>query len=267
MDKNLRPLCYYKGKKTEQMNIQCILLRHGQSAWNKENRFTGWEDVPLSSTGIEEAKMAGQLLKEHGMVPEIAFSSYLQRAIKTLWLALEECGGMHIPVEKTWRLNEKHYGALQGLNKAETAAKYGEDQVLLWRRGYAVRPPELEANDLRHPRNQTKYQSVERSELPGTESLADTVQRMLPFWNSTIVPSFKRHKTVLIAAHGNSLRGIVQHLKGLNEEEILALNIPTGIPYLFELSPEGHYISDRYLMEEDELNRRLEEVKNQGKAH
>jgi len=260
-------LHWNKGKKTEQMNIRCILLRHGQSAWNKENRFTGWEDVPLSPLGIEEAKMAGQLLKNHGIAPQIAFTSYLQRAIKTLWLALENCEQMHIPVQKTWRLNEKHYGVLQGLNKAETAAKYGEEQVLLWRRGYSVRPPELESEDSRHPRNQAKYAGIAASDLPGSESLADTLDRMLPFWNSTIVPSFKNHHTILIAAHGNSLRGIVQHLKGMNEEEILALNIPTGIPYLFELSPDGQYISDRYLIEEDELNRRMEEVKNQGKAH
>jgi len=249
------------------MNIHCILLRHGQSAWNKDNRFTGWQDVPLSPLGIEEAKMAGQILKENGMLPEIAFTSYLQRAIKTLWLALEECGQMHIPVYKTWRLNEKHYGALQGLNKAETASKYGEEQVLLWRRGYSVRPPELEINDPRHPANQTKYVGIEASELPGTESLADTLTRMLPFWNSSIVPSFKEHSTVLIAAHGNSLRGIVQHLKGLTDEEILALNIPTGVPYLFELNSEGQYLSDRYLINEDDLERKLEEVKNQGKAH
>jgi len=249
------------------MNIHCILLRHGQSAWNKENRFTGWEDVPLSPLGIEEAKMAGQLMKSNGIVPEIAFTSFLQRAIKTLWLALEECGQMHIPVEKTWRLNEKHYGALQGLNKTETASKYGEDQVLLWRRGYAVRPPALELNDPRHPKNQSKYVGITPTELPGTESLADTLSRMLPFWNSVIVPSFKNHRTVLVAAHGNSLRGIVQHLKGMNDEEILALNIPTGIPYLFELSPEGKYISDRYLIDEDELKRRIEEVEKQGKAH
>jgi broad specificity phosphatase PhoE len=152
-------------------------------------------------------------------------------------------------------------------NKAETAAKYGEEQVLLWRRGYSIRPPELESEDSRHPRNQAKYAGIAASDLPGSESLADTLDRMLPFWNSTIVPSFKNHHTILIAAHGNSLRGIVQHLKGMNEEEILALNIPTGIPYLFELSPDGQYISDRYLIEEDELNRRMEEVKNQGKAH
>lgn len=249
------------------MNIQCILLRHGQSAWNKENRFTGWEDVPLSPLGVDEAKMAGQLLQKNGVIPEYAFTSYLQRAIKTLWLALEECGQMHIPVEKTWRLNEKHYGALQGLNKTETASKYGEEQVLLWRRGYDVQPPELQTSDPRHPKNQLKYIGIPEAELPGTESLGDTLKRMLPFWYSNIVPSFKMHKTVLVAAHGNSLRGIVQHLKGLNNEEILNLNIPTGIPYLFELSPEGKYISDRYLIEESELERRLEEVKNQGKAH
>jgi 2,3-bisphosphoglycerate-dependent phosphoglycerate mutase len=249
------------------MNIQCILLRHGQSAWNKENRFTGWEDVPLSPLGVEEAKMAGQIMKKYGVIPERAFTSFLQRAIKTLWLALEESGQMHIPVEKTWRLNEKHYGALQGLNKTETAEKYGEDQVLLWRRGYSVRPPELDQNDPRHPKNQSKYAGIPATELPGTESLADTLNRMLPFWNSTIVPSFKTNRTILVAAHGNSLRGIVQHLKGLNDEEILALNIPTGIPYLFELSPDGKYISDRYLIEEEELKRRIEEVEKQGKAH
>jgi len=248
------------------MNIHCVLLRHGQSTWNKENRFTGWEDVPLSPLGIEEAKIAGRLIQENGIVPEIAYTSFLQRAIKTLWLALEECGQMHIPVYKTWRLNEKHYGALQGLDKAETAEKYGEEQVLLWRRGYSVRPPKLELTDSRHPINQAKYSGISVEELPGTESLADSLNRLLPYWNSSIVPSFKNHKTVLIAAHGNSLRGIVQHLKGLTEQEILELNIPTGVPYLFELSSEGKYLSDRYLISEDELERRLDEVKNQGKS-
>lgn len=243
----------------------CILLRHGQSKWNLENRFTGWVNVPLSPRGVDEATAAGTMIKEAGLVPQAAFTSYLKRAIKTLWLALEEADCMHIPVEKSWRLNEKHYGALQGLDKAETAAKYGEEQVLLWRRGYEVQSPPLDSKDPQHPANQAMYQGIDASLLPSTESLKDTLQRLLPFWEQHIVPSLKQHKTVVVAAHGNSLRAIVQHLKGLPNDEVLKLNIPTGVPYIFELDNEGKYLSDRYLLDKEALEARLREVANQGK--
>lgn len=244
----------------------CILLRHGQSKWNLENRFTGWVNVPLSAQGVSEALTAGRILKEAGLIPKAAFTSYLQRAIKTLWLALEEAECMHIPVEKSWRLNEKHYGALQGLDKAETAAKYGEEQVLLWRRGYEVQSPALDVMDPQHPANQGMYRNIDPSLLPSTESLKDTLHRLLPFWEKHILPSLKQHKTIVVAAHGNSLRAIVQHIKGLSNEEVLKLNIPTGVPYVFELDGEGNYLSDRYLLDEQELKARLKEVANQGKT-
>ncbi len=248
------------------MAYTCILLRHGQSQWNLENRFTGWVNVPLSPQGIAEAATAGKMLKEAGLIPKAAFTSYLQRAIKTLWLALEEAECMHIPVEKSWRLNEKHYGALQGLDKSETAAKYGEEQVLLWRRGYDVQSPALDAKDPQHPANQEMYRGIDPALLPATESLKDTLHRLLPFWEHHIVPSLKEHKTIVVAAHGNSLRAIVQHVKGLSNDEILKLNIPTGVPYVFELNEEGKYLRDRYLLDEQELEARLQEVANQGKA-
>lgn len=246
--------------------LKIILLRHGQSQWNKENRFTGWENVPLSEVGVMEAREAGKLMREAGLAPNYAYTSYLKRAIKTCWLALEEMDLMHIPVEKDWRLNEKHYGALQGLNKSETAAQYGEAQVLLWRRAFDVAPPPLDLNDPRFPGNQSMYQNIDASLLPQTESLEDTIQRLLPVWKNQILPQAMSHGTLLITAHGNSLRGLVKELKGLTAEEILKVNIPTGIPYLFELDQDFKVIEDRYLLDEATLSARMEAVASQGKV-
>ncbi len=243
-----------------------VLLRHGQSQWNKENRFTGWADVPLSEAGIEEARNAGKALKENGFKFGMAHVSYLKRAIKTLWIVLEEMDLMYIPVQSTWRLNEKHYGALQGLNKAETAAKYGEDQVKLWRRGFNIAPPPLEETDERHPKYDPKYQHLDKHLIPLTESLEDTIRRIIPYWNDEIIPSLHQHNEVLVAAHGNSLRGIVMYLKNLSQEEILELNIPTGIPYVFELSNDLQVIRDYYLADEATLQKLMNEVASQGKA-
>lgn len=241
-----------------------VLLRHGQSTWNKENRFTGWMDVPLSELGVEEAKKAGKTLKENGFIIGEAHVSYLQRAIKTLWLALENMDQMYVPVHKSWRLNEKHYGTLQGLNKSETAAKYGEEQVLLWRRGFSIAPPPLEANDERNAQNLPQYKN--QAGIPLTESLEECIQRFLPYWENEIKNSLKQHDQVLVAAHGNSLRGLVMHLKNLSEEEVLALNIPTGIPYVIELDDELNFVKDYYLEDEATLKQRMNEVAAQGKS-
>lgn len=243
-----------------------VIIRHGQSQWNLENRFTGWADVPLTDRGIEEAKKAGRNLKEKGFQFDIAYTSYLKRAIKTLWLLLEEMDQMYIPVTNAWRLNEKHYGTLTGLNKAETAEKYGEEQVKLWRRGFAIAPPALDQTDPAHPCNEIKYAGIDKDLLPGTESLKDTIHRFMPFWTEHIIPGFKIHDEILIAAHGNSLRGIVMHLKGLSEQEILEVNIPTGIPYVFELTEDLKVIKDYYLADEEELKKLMNEVASQGKA-
>ncbi len=243
-----------------------VIIRHGQSDWNLENRFTGWADVPLTERGVIEAGKAGRTLKENGFQFGLAYTSYLKRAIKTLWLLLEEMDQMYIPVYNSWRLNEKHYGTLTGLNKAETAEKYGEEQVKLWRRGFAIAPPALATTDPLHPCNDSKYAGINKNLLPGTESLKDTIDRIMPYWNDTIVPSFQHHDQILIAAHGNSLRGIVMHLKGLSEEEILEINIPTGIPYVFELSDQLELVKDYYLADEEELKKLMNEVASQGKA-
>lgn len=243
-----------------------VIIRHGQSEWNLSNRFTGWADVNLTAKGVSEAKKAGETLKKEGFRFGLAYTSYLKRAIKTLWLLLEEMDQMSITVHNSWRLNEKHYGTLTGLNKAETAEKYGEDQVKLWRRGFAIAPPALESTDPLHPRNDPKYSKVDPQLLPGTESLKDTIDRIMPYWNDTIVPSFKTHNEILIAAHGNSLRGIVMHLKGLTEEQILEVNIPTGIPYVFELSDKMELLKDYYLADPEELAKLMNEVAAQGKA-
>jgi len=248
------------------MGHKIILVRHGESEWNKANRFTGWEDVSLSTKGISEAIEAGKLLKEEGLIPEVVFCSVLKRAIKTTWLMLEEMDAMYVPIEKDWRLNEKHYGMLQGLNKAETAQKYGEEQVLLWRRAFDVAPPPLEISAPNHPANLPAYASIPSNELPSTESLKDTVERLLPYWNERIAPAIKQHNTCMIAAHGNSLRGLVMHLKGMSTDEILAFNIPTGIPYLFELDDNLNVISDRFLLSEEELKAKMDAVANQGKS-
>ena len=224
---------------------EIVLLRHGESAWNKENRFTGWTDVDLTPKGVEEARAAGRLLRAEGYDFDFTFTSVLTRAIRTLNFALEEMQRLWLPVEKDWRLNERHYGALQGLNKAETAAKFGEEQVLVWRRSYADPPPPLTPDDPRYPGHDRRYADLSPAELPVAESLKDTVARFLPYWHGTIVPDLRARKRVLIAAHGNSLRALVKHLDGISNEEIVGLNIPTGIPLVYELdddlAPLRHY--------------------------
>ena len=222
-----------------------VLLRHGESVWNRENRFTGWTDVGLSEGGVREAVEAGRLLKAESIVFDIAFTSVLKRAIKTLWLALEELDQMWIPIHNSWRLNERHYGALQGLNKAETAARHGEAQVKIWRRSYDIPPPPLEPGDERHPGRDPRYAGLKPDELPLTESLKDTVARFLPYWHQTIAPAVRSGARVLVAAHGNSLRALVKYLDTISEPEIVELNIPTGIPLVYELDgnlkPMRHY--------------------------
>jgi 2,3-bisphosphoglycerate-dependent phosphoglycerate mutase len=224
-----------------------VLLRHGESTWNKENRFTGWTDVDLSERGREEAKEAGRLLKEGGFVFDIAFTSVLKRAIRTLGIALDVLDQLWIPVTKHWRLNERHYGALQGLNKAETAAKHGDAQTKIWRRSYHIPPPPLTPDDPRHPSRDPRYRDLKPSELPLTESLKDTVDRFLPYWHETIAPTIKSGRRVLIAAHGNSLRALVKYLDGIDEQTIVELNIPTGIPLVYELDDDLKPIRHYYL--------------------
>ena len=243
-----------------------VLLRHGESQWNKENKFTGWTDVKLSDKGLSEAQQAGNILKEGGFTFDIAFTSVLKRAIKTLWLTLEEMDLMWIPVYRSWRLNERHYGALQGLNKAETAAKYGDDQVLIWRRGYDTPPPALEPSDDRYPGNDPRYASLSESELPLTECLKDTVGRFLPYWHKTIAPTIKSGKKVIIAAHGNSLRALVKYLDDVSEQEIVGLNIPTGMPLVYELDSDLKPVKHYYLGDPEKVKKAMEAVANQGKA-
>ncbi|MGB7217892.1 MAG: 2,3-diphosphoglycerate-dependent phosphoglycerate mutase [Vicinamibacterales bacterium] len=225
-----------------------VLLRHGESTWNKENRFTGWTDVDLSEHGLAEAKEAGRLLREGGYVFDIAYTSVLKRAIRTLWITLDATDLMWIPVVKDWRLNERHYGDLQGLNKAETAAKHGEAQVKIWRRSYDIPPPALEMDDPRHPSRDPRYAGLAATDLPVTESLKDTVARFLPYWHETIAPSITSGKRILIAAHGNSLRALVKYLDNVSEKDIVELNIPTGSPLVYELDdslkPLRHYYLD-----------------------
>jgi len=224
-----------------------VLLRHGESIWNKENLFTGWTDVDLSEKGRQEAREAGLLLKEQGYRIDLAFTSLLKRAIRTLWIALDEMDRMWIPVQREWRLNERHYGALQGLNKAETAAKYGADQVKLWRRSYDVPPPALDETDPRYPGKDPRYQGLTKQQLPLTECLKDTVARVLPCWHDLIAPSIRAGKQVLIAAHGNSLRALVMYLENIPEEEIVDLNIPTGVPLVLELDDNLKFLRQYYL--------------------
>jgi len=241
-----------------------VLLRHGQSAWNLENRFTGWTDVDLTEQGVAEAKRAAALLKEGGYDFDIAYTSLLKRAIRTLWIALDEMDRMWLPVERDWRLNERHYGALQGLNKAETAAKHGEEQVLVWRRSYAEPPPPLEEDDDRFPGRDRRYASLSPGELPLTESLKLTVDRFLPYWDGTIAPAIRSGKRVLIAAHGNSLRALVKHLDGVSEEDIVGLNIPTGVPLVYELDDDLKPIRNFYLGDPEEVKKAAEAVARQG---
>lgn len=212
-----------------------ILLRHGESLWNKENRFTGWTDVDLTDTGIDEAQAAGKLLQKSDLEVDIAFTSLLKRAIRTLWITLENMDRLWIPVQKSWRLNERHYGALQGLNKEETAAKYGDEQVHIWRRSYNTRPPALETYDPRYPGFDPRYRDLHPSELPSTESLKDTIDRTLPYWTQAIAPVLHQEKTVLVAAHGNTIRGIIKHLENLSDEAITEVEIPTGAPWVYRL--------------------------------
>ncbi len=246
--------------------IKLVLLRHGESTWNKENRFTGWTDVDLSETGKDEARRAAAAIKQAGLTFDVAYTSLLKRAIRTLWIVLDEMDLMWIPVYRTWRLNERHYGALQGLNKAETAARYGEKQVFLWRRSYDVQPPALEPGDPRFPGLDLRYKSLKPSELPYTESLKDTVARFMPFWFETLTPALKSGQKVLISAHGNSLRALVKYLDNVPEADIAELNIPTGAPLIYELDsslrPQKHY----YLGDPEEVRRAAEKVARQGKA-
>ena len=243
-----------------------VLLRHGESTWNKENRFTGWTDVDLSEKGVEEAHKAGQTLKKEGYNFDIAYTSVLKRAIRTLWITLDEMDLMWIPVIRHWRLNERHYGALQGLNKAETAKKFGEEQVKIWRRSYDTQPPALEQEDERFPGKDPRYADLTKEELPLTECLKDTVARFVPYWEGTIAPMVKTGKKVLITAHGNSLRALVKYLDNIPDEEIVGLNIPTGIPLVYELDKNLKPIKHYYLGDQAEIEKAAAAVANQGKA-
>ena len=241
-----------------------VLLRHGESTWNKENRFTGWTDVDLTDKGREEAKAAGALLKRDGYAFDILFTSLLTRAIRTANIALDELDQSWLPVQRSWRLNERHYGALQGLNKAETAAKHGEDQVKIWRRAYAIAPPPLTPDDPRHPSRDRRYANVPSSDLPLTESLKDTVARFLPYWNESIAPRIREGQQVLIAAHGNSLRALVKYLDNISDQEIVELNIPTGIPLVYELDPSLAPLRHYYLGDPEAARKAAEAVAKQA---
>ena len=243
-----------------------VLLRHGESTWNKENRFTGWTDVGLTDTGVAEAHRAGRLLKEEGYVFDIAFTSVLSRAIKTLWIALEEMDLMWIPVQNSWRLNERHYGALQGLNKSEMAAKYGEQQVLAWRRSYDVPPPALDGNDPRHPGRDPRYGALSATDLPSTECLKDTVARFVPYWLESVAPVVRSGRRVLMAAHGNSIRAFIKYLDGISDEAIVGVNIPTAIPLVYELSADLQPLRHYYLGDPAAVEAAMTAVASQGKA-
>jgi 2,3-bisphosphoglycerate-dependent phosphoglycerate mutase len=243
-----------------------VLLRHGESDWNRENRFTGWTDVDLSVRGIEEARAAGRLLRAQGFAFDVAFTSVLKRAIRTLWLVLEEMDAMWLPVEKSWRLNERHYGALQGLDKAETAAKFGEQQVLAWRRSYDTRPPALAPDDPRLAVGDPRYAELGAGGMPRTECLKDTVARVLPYWEEKIAPAMRAGRRALVAAHGNSLRALVKYLDGISDTDIVGLNIPTGVPLVYELDERLRPLGHRYLGDEQEIAQRISAVSAQGKA-
>jgi 2,3-bisphosphoglycerate-dependent phosphoglycerate mutase len=242
-----------------------VLIRHGESEWNKQNRFTGWTDVDLSEKGIQEAIEGGQVLKKEGLEFDLAYTSVLKRAIRTLWIVLDEMDLMWIPVIRSWRLNERHYGALQGLNKAETAAKFGEAQVKIWRRSYDIPPPALTPDDERYPGRDPRYASLTGSELPLTECLKDTVGRFLPLWHETIAPTIKSGKKVLIAAHGNSLRALIKYLDNVSEEAIVELNVPTGMPLVYELDDDLKPIRSYYLGDPEKVKAAMEAVAAQGK--
>jgi 2,3-bisphosphoglycerate-dependent phosphoglycerate mutase len=242
---------------------QLVLLRHGQSVWNKENRFTGWTDVDLTEQGIEEAREAGRLLKKDGYTFDIAYTSVLKRAIRTLWLALDEMDLMWIPVRRDWRLNERHYGALQGLNKSETVERHGIDQVQIWRRSYMTPPPPLQRDDARFPGHDPRYADIKKADLPVAECLKDTVERFLPYWKETIAPDVASGKHVLIAAHGNSLRAVVKYLDHVSDEDIVGLNIPTGIPLVYELEDDLTPIRHYYLGDPDKVKQATAAVASQ----
>jgi 2,3-bisphosphoglycerate-dependent phosphoglycerate mutase len=243
-----------------------VLVRHGQSTWNLENRFTGWTDVGLTEQGLAEAHEAGRLLREGGYVFDVAYTSVLKRAIKTLWIVMEEMGLEWIPVIRAWQLNERHYGALQGLNKAEMAVKFGEEQVHIWRRSYDVPPPALELTDERHPKFDPRYASLTPEQTPATESLKITLERVLPYWHSTLAPAIKSGQRVLVAAHGNSLRAMVKYLDNISDEEIPGLNIPTGVPLVYELDEDLKRINSYYLGDPEAVAKAAAAVANQGKA-
>ncbi len=244
---------------------QLVLLRHGESVWNKENRFTGWTDVDLSAKGLEEAREAGETLKTNGFTFDLAYTSVLKRAIRTLWLSLDAMDLMWIPVERSWRLNERHYGALQGLNKAETAAKFGDEQVKIWRRSYSVPPPPLEPSDERYPGHDPRYRSLSADELPLTECLKDTVARFLPYWEQSIAPQVRDGKKVLIAAHGNSLRALIKYLDNVSEDEILDVNVPTAMPLVYELDEGLQPLKKYYLGDPAKVQAAMDAVAAQGK--
>ena len=245
--------------------MKLVLVRHGESEWNQKNLFTGWTDVDLSEKGHEEAKQAGKLLKEQGYDFDLCYTSYLKRAIHTLNHILDEMDRDWLPVEKSWKLNERHYGALQGLNKAETAEKYGEAQVKIWRRSYDVKPPLLEADDSRNPANQEMYRNEDTDLMPLAESLETTVQRVVPYYEETILPEMKNGKRVLVAAHGNSLRALVMYLDHLSKEEIISVNIPTGVPLVYEFDDQFHVVKHYYLGNQEEIAAKMNAVANQGK--
>ena len=246
--------------------MKLVVVRHGESTWNKENRFTGWTDVDLSEKGKEEAKKAGEILKAEGFEFDLAYTSVLKRAIRTLWCVLDEMDLMWIPVIRDWRLNERHYGALQGLNKAETAARHGEEQVKIWRRSYDIQPPALEESDERFPGRDPRYGNLTADQLPKTECLKDTVARFLPLWKNEISSDIKSGKKVLVVAHGNSLRALVKYLDNIPDDEIVGLNIPTGIPLVYELDDDLKPIKHYYLGDPEEIARAQQAVANQGKA-
>jgi 2,3-bisphosphoglycerate-dependent phosphoglycerate mutase len=250
----------------ERIMNRLVLVRHGESTWNKENRFTGWTDVDLSEKGVQEAHDAGQTLRKGGYVFDVAFTSVLKRAIRTLWIMLDELDQMWIPVHNHWRLNERHYGALQGLDKAEMASKYGEEQVLLWRRSYDVRPPALEKTDEQYPGSDARYRGLDEKDIPVCESLKDTVSRFLPYWHETLAPAAKSGKRVLISAHGNSLRALLKYLDNVSDEAIVSLNIPTGIPLVYELNNDLKPIRHYYLGDEESIRKAIESVAAQGEA-
>jgi 2,3-bisphosphoglycerate-dependent phosphoglycerate mutase len=251
--------------KTIQRSYRLVLVRHGESTWNKENRFTGWTDVPLTPKGISEAARGGQTLKAQNFVFDQIYTSLLQRAINTMGTLLSEMSQLHVPVAKHWRLNERHYGSLQGLNKAETAAQHGEEKVLIWRRSYDVPPPALDSQDPRHPSHDAKYKTVPADVLPNTECLKDCVARVLPFWHDHIASDILQGKNVLVVAHGNSIRGLVKHLDRISDKDIVGLNIPTGVPLVYELTEQLKPVKSYYLLDEQELKAKMQEVANQGK--